>query len=275
MIKISYNQGCRLGNHLYLYAAGRLLARRLGLSLGAAPIQGFPRTNDVICGKIITDPIETLASADPIPSWPDLAGLEGKGFEITQGFVNSRYFVNDRELIKTWLTLPPTMEADPDDVLVNIRLGEFVPLGLALDPSYYTSILERIKFKNLYLMTDDPKNPYLDFFAKYNPKPIAGYGLEHFEKALAFKRIIMSNSTFCWWFTFLSEATEIYFPMINGNRCGSWCLSHLPSIDLRLDWPEVTHVYNIPNWGSPCPGPTEQEKAEALAFGKNSKVIFL
>ncbi len=275
MIKVSYNKGCHLGNHLYLYAAGRLLARRLGLSLDPAPIPGFSRTNDVINGKIITGPVETLATADPIPSWPNVATLEGKGLEITHGFVNSRYFINDRDLIKTWLALAPTMEVDPEDVLINVRLGDFAPLGLVLDPTYYTHILDQIKFKNLYLMTDEPSHSYLDVFAKYNPKLIAGYGLEHFQKALAFKRIIMSNSTFCWWFTFLSEAKEIFFPMINGNRCGSWCLSHLPSIDLRLDWPEVTHVYNIPNWNSPCPGPTDQERAEAMTFSKHSKAIFL
>jgi hypothetical protein len=276
MIRISYNTGCRLGNHLYIYAAGRLLARRLGLALHANPIPGFPRTNDVIKGKVIPN-LETLSSADPIPSWPDLTGLEGKGFELTHGFVNSRYFIEDRERIKSWLALTPTIEVDPDDVLVNVRLGDFKPLGLVLDPMYYTHILERIKFKNLYLMTDEPGHAYLDCFAKYKPKLITGYGLEHFEKALAFKRIIMSNSTFCWWFTFLSEAKEIYLPIINGNRCGSWCLAHLPSIDLRLDLPEVTHVYNIPNWGD-LPlglGPTEQERAEALSFAKQSKTIFL
>jgi hypothetical protein len=87
----------------------------------------------------------------------------------------------------------------------------------------------------------------------------------------------MSNSTFCWWFTFLSNAKEIYFPVLNGNRCGSWCLQSINSgIDLRLDLPEVTHVYNIPNWGSnKCPGITDKEKAEAVSFSKNSKVLFL
>jgi hypothetical protein len=124
-------------------------------------------------------------------------------------------------------------------------------------------------------MTDDPGNPYLDFLKKYNPIPVTGHGVEHFFKALAFNRIIMSNSTFCWWFTFISAAKEIYLPIINGNRMGSWNLMDLSHIDLRLDWPEVTHVYNIPNWGNPCPGPTEQEKTEANNFGKYSKTLFL
>jgi|GEM_PF-4430426 len=275
MIEVLYNQGCHLGNHLYLYVAGRLLARRLGLTLKTDPIDGFSRTKDVINGQTIDGQVEILDSADPIPLWPEVDGLIGKKLRITQGFVNSRYFIKDRDIIKTWLATNQAMSVDEEDVLINIRLGDFVPLGLVLDPSYYTHILERIKFRKLYLMTDDPSHEYLNNIKKFNPILIPGYGVEHFRKAISFKRIIMSNSTFCWWFTFVSDAHEIFFPMINGNRCGSWCISHLPAIDLRLDLPEVTHVYNIPNWNSPCPNPTDQEKEEAISFGKKSKTLFL
>jgi len=281
MIKIIYNDGCRLGNRLFMYAAGRLLARKLGRRLESEPIEGFPRTRDVVLGETTSVGRVFLNGADPMPRWPEISGLpvpyeRNTEIWIEHGWVNSRYFINDRDLIRTWFGGEPLMQVDPDDVLVNVRLKEFTPLGLTLDPLYYMSILERMTFKKLYLMTDDPGNQYLDIFKKYNPIMVSGWGVEHFFKALGFKKIVMSNSTFCWWFTFISDAKEIYFPMINGNRCGSWCLQHLPAIDLRLDWPEVTHVYNIPNWGpNPCPGPTNAERTEALAFGVKSKTLFL
>lgn len=287
MVKITYNPGCRLGNRLYMYAAGRLLARKLGMALQSEPLDGFPRTCDIINGTPESDRVTygfPLNGADPIPEWPDLekwtyhpkiCASYGE-FTIEHGFVNSRYFVSDRDLIRSWFWIEPDMEVDPDAVLVNVRLKEFVPLGLALDPSYYTTILERMSFKKLYVMTDDIGSPYLRVFDRYGPAYISGNPTEHFRRALAFNRIIMSNSTFCWWFTFLASAKEIYFPMINGNRCGSWCLDHLPAIDLRLDWPEVTHVYNVSNWGpNPCHGPTDEQRAEALSFSKKSKTLFL
>jgi hypothetical protein len=277
MIKLIYNDGCRLGNRLYMYAAGRLLAQKLGARLQSEPLEGFPRTRDILTGYPVAVAHINLSGADPIPSWPDLTNVPKQvDVDIEHGWVNSRYFVADRDLIRSWFWSQPPIEVDPDDVLVNVRLREFTPLGLTLDPSYYTTVLERMQFKKLYLMTDNPSDPFLGFLAKYNPIPVTGYGPEHFFKALAFKRIVMSNSTFCWWFTFVSEATEIYLPMLNGYRCGSWCLDHLPAIDLRLDWPEVTHVYNIPCWGpNPLPGPTNVQRAEALAFGKKSKTMFL
>ena len=282
MVRIEYNRGVRLGNRLYLYAAGRLLARRLGLAMAPAPLPGFPRTHDVIAGRVITSPFYDLAGNDPIPSWPDVGSLREKSLRLTRGFVNSRYFVGDRERIRNWFGGASSLQVDSEDVLVNVRLGDFLPgryqpLGLVLDPSYYTFVLERLRFKKLYLMTDNPGHPYLKIFDKYNPIPVTGYGTEHFFKALAFKRIVMSNSTFCWWFTFVSSATEVYLPMMNGNRIGAWCVGHLTlGVDLRLDLPEVTHVYNIPNWGpSPCPPITDAQRVEAVAFSKHSKTLFL
>ena len=276
MIKITYNDGCRLGNRLYLYAAGRLLAKKLGLFMRSVPLEGFSKTRDYIAGQAI-DTVEKLNGADPIPEWPDLSRLEGKGFEIEHGFVNSRYFMRDRDLIKSWLYDEPLMQPDTDAVLVNVRLKEFVPLGIALHPYYYEQILENIDFKKLYLMTDDPENSYLNIFRKYNPELITGSGPEHFFKALGFKRIVMSNSTFCWWFTFLSDAQEIFLPMLNGNRCGSWCLDHLPEIDLRLDLAGVRHVYNIPNLGPKpmCIGPNADQIDEARYYGRFSTPVFL
>lgn len=277
MIKLIYNDGCRLGNRLFMYAAGRLLARRLGARLQSEPLEGFPRTRDVINGYPVAVGHIHLSGADPVPTWPDLTNVPKQvAVDIEHGWVNSRYFVDERDLIRQWFGGPPLADIDPDSVLVNVRLKEFVSLGLALDPLYYTTVLDQMVFRKLYLMTDDPGHYYLDVFAKYNPVLVPGYGLEHFFRALAFKRIVMSNSTFCWWFTFVSEAKEIYFPMLNGNRCGSWCLDALPAIDLRWDWPEVTTVYDIPSWGqTPCPGPTEAQREEARLFAKKSKILFL
>ncbi len=261
---------------------GRLLAEKLGLQLLAQPIPGFVGTHSEVAGAVINGDKCHLAGADPLPNWPDLGAIAGKRLELGPGFVHYRYFLNDRDKIREWLWQVPRLSVDPEDVLVNVRLGDFLPgraspLGLVLHQSYYLYLLERLKFKRLYLMTDDPgDHPYLKHFSRFSPVLIKGSGAEHFFTALAFKRIIMSNSTFCWWFSFLSRAAEIYLPMVNGARCGSWGVGQLPGVDLRLDLPEVTHVYNVANWGAgPCRGPTDQERQELVAFHKNSKIVFL
>jgi hypothetical protein len=259
-----------------------LLAENLGLQLQAQPIDGLAGTYAKIIGTVLDKDSCYLSGADPLPDWPNISTLIKRKLEIGAGFVHHRYFLNNRERIRKWLWQEPPLTVDPDDILVNVRLGDFLPgtispLGLVLHHSYYLYLLERLRFKRLYLMTDGPINhPYLNHFAKFSPIIIKGYGSEHFFAALAFNRIIMSNSTFCWWFSFISRATEIYLPMVNGSRCGSWSVGQLPNIDLRLDIPEVTHVYNITNWGAhQCQGPTAEECLNFHTFHKNSRLIFL
>ena len=271
MIRLIYNDGCRLGNRLFMYAAGRLLSRKLGLTLQSEPLEGFPRTRDVIGGRTLAGIVDAVDGADPIPEWPNVGRLIDRPLKIEHGWVNSRYFINDRALIRQWFGGKPLMKVDPEAVLVNVRLREFESLGLALHTSYYRYCLDRIMCRRIYLMTDDPGNPYLRFFDQYNPIIVEGHGIEHFFKALAFKRIVMSNSTFCWWFTFVSEATEVWFPMLNGGRCGSWCLNHLPTIDLRLNLPGFTHIYNVQNTLRDCPVITDAQREEAYSFSSPGK----
>lgn len=276
MVTVSYNHGCRLGNHLFQYAAARLLAERLGLAMKAAPLGGFPETCRAITGRIISGNPLVLEGADPIPAWPDINGLRNKALDVHMGFVNSKYFVNDRARIKEWLSPPQPIEVDPNDLLVSVRLGDFIKHGLVLDPSYYDFVLSRTTWRHLYLMTDDPGHEYLRVFDKYAPGVVSGHGAEHFLKALAFHRIVLSNSTFAWWFALMSSAFEICMPMPNGRRCGSWSIGQLSGgVDLRLDLPEVTIVYDVPLLGQACPRLTDDERVEALAFSKRSRVEFL
>jgi hypothetical protein len=107
-----------------------------------------------------------------------------------------------------------------DVVLVHVRLGDFFYMKRVLSFSYYESILEKLKFKKLYIVTDQPNHEYIEQFKKYNIDLSLNTGdaKEKFLKAQQFKRIVMSTSTYCWWFTFLSKATEIYIPDIENSK---------------------------------------------------------
>jgi hypothetical protein len=52
----------------------------------------------------------------------------------------------------------------------------------------------------------------LDGFAEYNPIFLFGPPLVHYSFASLFNKMVMSQSTFCWWIAWLSEAKEIYLP---------------------------------------------------------------
>lgn len=103
-----------------------------------------------------------------------------------------------------------------NDLLINVRLGDFRQLGWIIDFSYYEKLINSIKFRKLYITTDDPNDKYIKQFEKYKPDmSLNNYTV--YRKLLLysfFKKIVMSTSTFCWWFSFLSKNSEIYIPEI-------------------------------------------------------------
>ena len=73
MIKVQY--GGRLGNNMFQYCFGRILAEKLGYELIASPIMGFDETNQKVNGKRVEGyppklgchevDIDNLLSLDP------------------------------------------------------------------------------------------------------------------------------------------------------------------------------------------------------------------
>ena len=101
------------------------------------------------------------------------------------------------------------------DVVVSLRLDDFIqlpcPTSDIISPSDYLSILESISFDRLFIVCDkirhDWEHRYLRFFDKWSPILVQGT----LEEDAAFMRdaptLIHSNSTLCWFMSFL-ESTD-------------------------------------------------------------------
>jgi hypothetical protein len=96
---------------------------------------------------------------------------------------------------------------------------------------YYCDILSTISYDRVYVLGTGIDNLVIDTFKKYNPIYINNGEIEDFKFIKSCKKIIMSNSTFCWWAAWLSDATEIYYPR---TKTGYWS-SERPDINLIID----------------------------------------
>ena len=96
-----------------------------------------------------------------------------------------------------------------------MRTGDFWDFDWVIDFSYYQAILKRMQFNRLFIMTDDFDDPYIERFSPYRPIELRGlHPLTQLALMRKFSRVVMSNSTFCWWGTFLGMAEEVYFPVL-------------------------------------------------------------
>src|SRR5690606_20691724 len=87
---------------------------------------------------------------------------------------------------------------------------DFVELGRVISSEWYLKILEKESFNKLYIVGVAPDEPYLKAFEKYDPIIVTSDPWNDFHFIKSFDKIICSNSTYCWWAAFLSEATTIY-----------------------------------------------------------------
>ena len=153
-----------LGNRLFQYCWAREIAEYKNYKFICDPIKGFPITYNFLDGKecryntLVTPPATQIFNIDQI--------FNHDGEIIVYGNPQRyEHYINNKEKIKKWMYIENEHHyelPDADDLVINIRLGDYVPLGWDLDMNYYISILKKETFKNAIIVCDEPNNRKLD-----------------------------------------------------------------------------------------------------------------
>ncbi len=224
-----------LGNRLFAFCVGKIIAEKLGYDLYCPPIWGFPNTylynNNRPSGAYPTEHIRAGHDIDieAITSDHRLRNIKLEGY-----FQRYRYFESYTEQIRNeWLKMDSSpAKQDPDDIVIHIRshYAYFVPF------EYYEKALASTSYNRVFICIDEPNDPFLENFKKYNPivkstrslnqlmyssvpwPEISRINLDDFLFITSFNKIILSQSTYAWWAGFLSDAQEIYAPFCSSEQ---------------------------------------------------------
>jgi hypothetical protein len=211
-----------LGNRLFQYCWAREIAERKGYMLESNTILGFPITYNILEG---TQKFNNLLSTPEGTQLFDMESIyEHDGQILVKGY-SQRYefYVENKENIKRWLFIENEKiyeTPDSDDIVLNIRLGDYVGLGWDLPMDYYVEILKKETYKNAIIVCDEPNNPKLSVLKEMGcvVKDNSNHGKMKFIADFVFvknaKKCVIANSTFSWWATFLGNADRIYYPCI-------------------------------------------------------------
>lgn len=214
MVEVRYRD--RLGNNLFQYCLGRILAEHFGYTLQATPLEGFSRTNDSIIGAEHTSPEEIL-EGQRIDLDAVLRDSSPRKIVLNGWFQRHEYFTPHRERIQSWLTmdaehLTPCADAD---VVVNVRRTDYIGLGWALPFSFYEEAIERAipNGGRVTIVTDDPADTFFYHFRRWRPAFFKGTPLQQMSYMSNAPRLVMSASTFSWWPAFLGQAQTVVCPV--------------------------------------------------------------
>ncbi len=234
MIQVQYRD--RLGNQLFQYCFGRILAEELGYRLEAKPLPHFPGTSTVVDGQAIESPVwdcPELVTLDEI-----LADRSPRRIVINRYMQQYRHYRPYRDKIRAWVEIGRSkVQPEPDSLVLHMRFGDFRQKGWVLSPDYYHAIITQETFSRLYIVTDEPGSPELESFVPYQPTLVTGSPIESLRFIRSARRIVLSQSTYSWWGAFLSEADRIYFPL---PRRSIWSPG-ATFVDLRVD--ESRYIY--------------------------------
>ena len=257
----------RLGNNLFQYAFGRILAERMNYALKAAPLPGFPGTFRPVDGhdyrdcspEVLLEEFSDKTQRQKLDLEAIISNPVKRKIVLEGYFQRYDYYRPYREVIRRqWLHVPEPIEPQhPEDLIIHVRRGDTARLGMALPFSYYEEALKQARFRQLFICTDSPKDPFIVKFKKFKPKAVfsSREPLHDFKRIMSFNKIVQSASSFSWWASFLSDAREIYAPVpLHGHWSGDY-----PDIDLRVD--EERYIY------VPCHESYERTWRETLHQG--------
>jgi len=213
MVEVKYMG--RLGNRLFQYCLGRIIAESLGFRLNAGPISGFPGTQEPVPGKDFSNgPLQEFEGQKI-----DLQGVLGdhspRRIVLHGYFQRYEYYQPFKETIrKRWLVpgFPVPPQRSLREIVLHVRRGDYVQLGWATPFHFYRDVLESATYERVFIVTDVPEDPFFRRFRRYQPVVFHKDTLEDFAMLLSFKRIVISQSSFAWWAAFLSEAEEVIVP---------------------------------------------------------------
>lgn len=198
MVEVRYKG--RLGNNLFQYCFGRVLAENLGFKLKADFIPGFPNTKKNIDGYDYSSFPAQLLQGQEINLESILHDKTKRKIIVDGYFQRYEYYKEYKDSIRNdWLLTGIEIkdQIKTDDIVVVIRRGaDYIPKH-ALPLSYYEEALSKTSYDRIFICTDSTSDKFIQQFKKkYKAIVRPTDPLDNLGFIMRFNKIIISNSSF-------------------------------------------------------------------------------
>lgn len=259
-----------IADNLFQYAAARIVAEELGYALQVSHSRMHPQRNVpqllalmsrfrdapiALPGKSFSHPVDTSACmgrGDFDGYHLDLQALlsrrDNRRIEMAGYFQHYNLLRPYKDRLRSWFDVAPDSighAISADDVVIHIRFGDSVVLGWAISLDFYSQLLDKLNFGKLYICGYGLGEEVRRHFARYRPIYVRGEPVEDFLFMKGFNRMILSNSGFAWWAGFLSQAEEIYVPVMASNARSFDAKAEMADLCVH-DEVRYHHVLDVP-----------------------------
>jgi hypothetical protein len=226
--------GRNLGNKLFTYAVGRIIAEKLQYKLVLPDnckiqrngiVEDFPYYS--LDGNMVNDPELYVCDRIMSENGIDFVIENGIGKKVFLDgyFPRYDYIKKYKETVKIYYKDLILDNDGKNDVIILLRDSN-CDGTFKLPDHYYLNILDKLNFDNLYVSYDHAekhKTLFDTLKEKYNPIFLDMNILELFKYITQKNTIVASQGTFSFWSCFLSNASKIYWPIADiGPNLPSW-----------------------------------------------------
>jgi len=208
----------RLGNQMFQYSFGYSLSRYYNCELyiernSETKLDTFfsikIEKENYIWNKKIQENIHYKKNDEK-----KFENLDFGNYLIDGYWQSENLFKQYKKEIKSIFKLPK-YNIPKNNLIVHVRRGDYVnnPNFYSCDLEWYKKVISLCKFEQLHIVSDDP-NWCKKNFAEYSPIIPSLNELDTLGYISSFNNIIISNSTFSWWAAYLSNASNIFCPLI-------------------------------------------------------------
>jgi len=211
MIKVHFTG--RLGNNMFQYCFGRILAEQMEYKL-ECPLIPYFKNAILIDGNIITNFIvidrNFRGTIKDLLYWKNERGIILTGF-----YQNQSFYIDKRNEIREWFKYDVKNKQSilDNDIVLHIRRTDYYGNNSRLKLNFYTDILDNGKYNNIFICGDEFDLETREILKRFNPIYVHESEIDDMMFISQFNNIIMSNSTYAWWAAFLSFAKNIFYPI--------------------------------------------------------------
>ena len=262
---VTFNHnGGRTGNILFQYLICKLISIKFGHTYICKT--NFTKNNFILINEesfvnFLNNPPENIYHQNIIiEGWFQKSDYFMKYrdvlLEIFYNKNNDDYWIinNNKTYVKDFTNCNHNISLNDNDIVLSLRLDDFIQMGSyttdLIPPAKFLEILSSFDMDNrkLYIVCDKIKADwefrYIKYFNKYNPILIQNTLLHDCALMRDCKILIHSNSTLCWFMSFLSKNKTKRF-ILNTNFYNNQVFKKIEESDDLIDVSPLLHCTEL------------------------------
>lgn len=241
---VKFDPWGRMGNRMFQYAFGYLLAKQRNVPLYT---EGLPNFNipPFTCSIVETPYIETIRYGNNYVNYEELLNSD-KNVVVNSFLQKAIHYKDHQDLLRMVFSITPQAAINQDKLVLHIRETDYKDIGCFLGYENYKKIISLAGFDKVIIVTDNSNCDTVQMLLKDGcTLNTEGYvdkfdsvsdvrAMNDFNTLLYSENIAISQSSFSWWAAFLGFHKNIFFPYL--EQGGMWKESpETDDIDLFFD----------------------------------------